>query len=452
MPSFSTIAQDPVVRDLVQTNTLVRQFKDALFPDLIFRADSDPEVWPGQVGDEMIWSAPGLISPKTKPLKPRQDPQPSSYAVEQWSATLQQWADTIDTHIPTSTQAVVDLFMRNAHQMGMAGAQSINRVARNVLYNAAVSGQTRAVGAGTSATTITVKNLNGFTRARNPSLNNASKVRFREVSSSNPLNITIAGVANTVIGYTSTDPDGDEFVQGTLTLGTAATWVDRDPVLAVDKTYLVRVGGGDTIDALSSSDLPTLEDVEAAVARLSDFNVRPYTDGRYHAHLDSTSVAKMFQDDDLKRLNQSLPDYFMYKKMALGEILNTAFVKNAECPRPDTVSTDENLALEMTNATSVGIRRILFTGHGLLKEYYNDQTAYLTDAGMTGKLATPQVTNDGIEVNSDRISLIFRAAQNRLQDEVACSYRFVGAFVARTDAATGDAARYKRALVIEHGT
>ena len=39
MPSFSTIAQDPQIRDLVQSNTLMRQFKDALFPDLIYRAD-----------------------------------------------------------------------------------------------------------------------------------------------------------------------------------------------------------------------------------------------------------------------------------------------------------------------------------------------------------------------------------------------------------------------------
>ena len=118
MPSFSTIAQDPQIRELVQTNTLARQFKDALFPQLVFRSDTDPEEWPGQVGDSMLWTAPGLISPKTKPLKPRKDPTPSSYQVEQWEAQINQWADTIDTHIPSSIAACVDMFMRNAQQAG----------------------------------------------------------------------------------------------------------------------------------------------------------------------------------------------------------------------------------------------------------------------------------------------------------------------------------------------
>lgn len=451
MPSFSTIAQDPQIRDLVQSNTLMRQFKDALFPDLIYRADSDPELWPGQVGDEMVFSGKGLISPKTKPLKPRTEMQPSTYTMEQWSAQLNQWADTIDTHIPTSILACVDLFMSNAQQIGMAGAQSVNRVARNTLYNAAVSGQTVADGAGVTTASLRVKHLNGFTKARRPDLAAGSKVRFRDVSSTNPLSATLEGAGTvSIIGYTSDDPDGDEFGPGVLTLSATASWSDRAYLLASDRTFLVRVGGGLKIDPMTTANLPKLSDVEACVARLQDYNVKPYADGYFHAHLDSTSVSKMFQDSDLQRLNTSLPDYYMYKKMSLGQILGTAFVKNPEAPRADTVSSDENLALEMANPSGVGIRRILFTGMGFLKEYYNDQSLYLTDAGMTGKLAEPTITNDGITVNAERISLIMRAAQNRLQDEVSTSYRFVGCFVPRTDAATGDAARYKRAVICEH--
>lgn len=453
MPSFSTIAQDPQIRELVQTNTLARQFKDALFPQLVFRSDTDPEEWPGQVGDSMLWTAPGLISPRTKPLKPRKDPTPSSYQVEQWEAQINQWADTIDTHIPSSIAACVDMFMRNAQQLGLAGAQSINRVARNTMYNAGTSGHTVADGPGVTTTQLRVKHMNGFTRARRPDLTAGSPVRFREVSASNPLKATLEGVgAVSIVAFQPDDPDGDEFGPGVLTLSATASWSDRAYLIADDRTALLRVGGGFKVDDIGSGDLPKLSDVESAIARLSDYNVRPFADGFFHAHLDSTSVAKMFLDDDLKRLNQSLPDYYMYKTMALGTMLNTIFVKNSECPRADTVSSDENLAMELKTPAGVDVRRILFMGQGLVKEYFNDQSSMITDAGMIGKTATPQITNDGIEVNADRIQLIFRAAVNRLQDEVAASYRFIGCFVPRTDSCTGDAARYKRCLIIEHGT
>ena len=149
------------------------------------------------------------------------------------------------------------------------------------------------------------------------------------------------------------------------------------------------VGGGFKVDDIGSGDLPKLSDVESAIARLSDYNVRPFADGFFHAHLDSTSVAKMFLDDDLKRLNQSLPDYYMYKTMALGTMLNTIFVKNSECPRADTVSSDENLAMELKTPAGVDVRRILFMGQGLVKEYFNDQSSMITDAGMIGNGSAP---------------------------------------------------------------
>ena len=76
---------------------------------------------------------------------------------------------------------------------------------------------------------------------------------------------------------------------------------------------------------------------------------------------------------------------------------------------------------------------------------------YLTDAGITGKIGDLAVSNNGIDVSSDRVKLIIRAPQNRLQDTVAVSWRFVGDWPQRTDAATGTNARYKRQSVLLHG-
>jgi len=65
-------------------------------------------------------------------------------------------------------------------------------------------------------------------------------------------------------------------------------------------------------------------------------------------------------------------------------------------------------------------------------------------------MATPSISNNGIEVNSDKITLIMRAPLNRLQDLVSTSFRYVGDFVIRTDSAVGDKSRYKRMLTVEH--
>ena len=83
-------------------------------------------------------------------------------------------------------------------------------------------------------------------------------------------------------------------------------------------------------------------------------------------------------------------------------------------------------------------------------EYYSDLSQLLTDAGVNGKVGEPRIVNNGIECYTDRIQLIIRAPQNRLQDKVSTSWKFIGDWPTRTDAATGSAARYKRFKVIEH--
>ena len=66
-------------------------------------------------------------------------------------------------------------------------------------------------------------------------------------------------------------------------------------------------------------------------------------------------------------------------------------------------------------------------------------------------MAEPRISNNGIEVNVDRVQLIIRSPLNRLQDVVSTAWKFIGDWPVRTDATSGDAAYFKRALVIEHG-
>jgi hypothetical protein len=467
MADFSVISQDPQIRSLVQENILERAFHDALFPRLLFRGEATPQLWPANVGDSMVFTGVGLLAPNLTPLTPGDDPAPSTYQAEQWSALARQFAGTIDTHMPTSINAIANLFLRNAQQLGLQAAQSINRLARNRMYNAAQSGWTVADGIQSTTNTLRVKRLNGFTRARRPDLPLGSPVRYDNVSTNNKLPIRLfssgADAARNVIGY-SPDVAGDEIGPGTITLdGGTVTVADRAYVYAGDASYLVRVGGGNKVDDVTNTDVLKLANIRAAVARFWQENVPEQPDGRFHCHLDPSSMSQIFADDEWQRLLTSLPDYYMYKQFTIGELLNCVFFRNSECPVAETVvggatatySQADPFAGELFNTgvnTGVAIHRPLFVGQGGLYEYYQDLTGLLTDAGITGKIAEPRITNNSIEVFSERIQLILRAPLNRLQDQVTTSWKWIGDFVARTDATTGDAARHKRFVVIEHGT
>lgn len=465
MVDFSTITQDPTVRALVQDGLLERAFHDALFPRMLFRAMAAPQLWPNNVGDRMVFTGAGLIKPKLKPLQPGTDPPPSTYQDEQWDATLQQYADSIDTHMPTSIAAIANLFLRNSQQLGLAAGQSMNRVVRERAYNAAMSGQTVATNTqgGGGGTSLQVANLNGFTTARRPDLAAGSPVRFDPVSNNNPLAVTVSGVANTVIGFTPNNP-GDIFGPGTLTLGTNATWTARDAVLASDQTFSVYVGGGSRVDDITAGNVLTLAAIRTAVSRFWSTNVPEMPDGRFHAHVDPVAQAQVFGDPEFQRLLTALPDYYMYKQFALGELLNTVFFRNSENPLPETVetvggtattqgtyTTNDPFGGELVNPAHVRIHRTLFGGQGGIMEYYQDLGALITEAGITGKVGRATINNNGIEVNTDRIQLIIRAPLNRLQDQVSSSYKIIADWPVRTDATTGDAARYKRFVQILSG-
>lgn len=465
MPDFSVIAQAPEIRALVQDGILERAFHDSLFPKLLFRSEATEVLWPGNVGDRMIFTGTGLIPKNQRPLTPGVDPTPKAFAAEQWEATAQQYADTIDTHMPTSMNAIANLFYRNAQQLGLQGGQSLNGIVRNRLYNAALSGWTVCDGVQNSVNTVRVKRLNGLTRARRPDLAAGSPVRYDPVSSSNPLPIKIfAGseLSRNVIGFTP-DTAGDEVGPGTILLdGAAVTVADRDYVYSVNATKMLRVGGGNKVDDVGSSDLLTLSAIRSAVARMRQQNVPEHQDGFFHCHLDPISEAQIFGDGEFQRLLQSLPDYYMYKQFGVGVLLGTIFIRNNEAPLVDTViggstatfSQDDNFAGELYNnglTTGVKIHRPIFTGQGGIMEYYQDLSALITEAGVNGKTAEPRITNNGIDVFTERIQLIIRSPMNRLQDMVSTTWKFIGDWPVRTDGAVGDAAYFKRMYTIEHG-
>lgn len=449
--SSLTVAFNPSVVASIQDRTLVRTFRDALYPRLLYRLEAIAELWAVNLGANQTFTRTGLIKPTTRPLQPGVEPTPKSYAIEQWEATAMQWADSIDTHMPTSYVTLASQYLRNMHQLGLHAGQSINRVVRDKLYNAYVAGNSvvsATTGAGAS---VPVVNLDGFTRK----LFNG---RPSPVSPTNPIAITIPAISYVgVITAFVSDIAGDEIHGGTLTVSPAHTGITiRDAVLAGNRTQLLYSGGGNRIDDISAVDQFRLSDVRAAVSQLRFNNVPPHEDGSYHVHLDPISESQIFGDNEFQRLNQSMPDYIHYRRFALAHLAGCTFYRNSEAPTEATVDQDPTsgftTGFELVNPALVKIHRPIFTGLGAIEEKYLDESRYISEAGIQGKIGEFAVTNGGVSVMTERIRLVLRSPLDRLQQQTSSSWSISGDWPVPSDeTAKSSPATFKRAVIVCHG-
>jgi len=467
---WSVISQDPQIRALVQENALIREFRDALFPRILFRGEAQAIHQPGEAGDSFVFTGNGLMTPTSGPMKPGEDPEPQDFQKEQWTMQFHQYGDRApDTHMPTSILAIASLLVNNVRTLGLHAAQSLNRAVRNRLYNAGLSGNT--VGTGNAGThTLPVARLNGFTTARRPDLANGEPVKYAAVSSNNPL-IVHYKHSGTVYDATVTsftpDNSGDECGPGTLTVSETVTgqFVSRDPIWTDDHSAVLRPTSLLSIDTMAASTTYafTFDLFRQAIAQLSDNNVPKCPDGFYHSHFSNYSKNQLYSSDEAQRLQTSLPDYYWYKEFTIGDVLGTLVFEDTETPRKDTLIGGQtntytgNLRRgdlfggESYNATSVEIQRPIFLGAEAVYEYYNDLSGMITEAGVVGAIGDfSNLTNSGVDVNVERVQCYIRAPVNVMGDIVTAVWKMIADWPCRTDGAVGGKARYKRVVVVEH--
>jgi len=453
---------DPSVVNMIQQGILQRGFQEALMPKQLFRAEATPERWEANIGDVKIITRAGTMPISTKPLPPAQDPTPKTYATEQFRVEAKPYGDRLQTHMPTSRAMIGNKFFLDTQKLGENAGITINRCTRDKLFSAYLSADTVTITAATTgASALRVANLNGF-------LDRLVSGGIQGVSPAAPISIQLgaSNIANSVIAAVP-DQAGEPQGPGTIMLGTplGANLAVRSRVRALHRSRILRAGGAGTIDGLTGSSMLTIDMIIAAVQLMRGQSVPPHPDGTYHIHLSTDGVTQLFSDPRFASINNSLGNTAginsgVYAGLIIGRGLGCTWYTNNETPTQYNVEalyatgsnalSSPNVGAEVVNETGVPVARTIITGGGALYELWIPEEEYETEVGLLGVAKTFNVTNAGVVINTDRIRHLIRKPLDVLQRIVDQAWSFSGDWAVPTDVLTGNGAKYKRAVVLEH--
>src|ERR1700735_5668654 len=120
------------LQPIIQQNYLERAFDEALHSELGYREVADREPFAARIGETLTKTRRGLKAPATSPLNPATNTNldngltPTTWTVEQYSVTLNLYADTIDLNTVTSRVGIAEQFIQNAIVNGVQAAQTLD--------------------------------------------------------------------------------------------------------------------------------------------------------------------------------------------------------------------------------------------------------------------------------------------------------------------------------------
>lgn len=427
------------LQPIIQQNFLAREFEDGLQSMLAYRQVADREDIAVGIGQTLTKTKPGLKAPTTTPMSASGNTNldnglsSSTWTVEQYTITLDQYGDTIDLNTVTERVGIVGQFLQNAKTNGIQAAQSLDRLARNAMFDAYMGGNTRVTTTlGSAAATIAVDDIRGFRKV----MVNGQLV---DVNGTNTMSVLVGSTTYSLTGATA---DGSNTstafggISGTLTFSgnvTVANGTAGNAVVSLVAPKILRAANRATTAALGSGDLMTLGMVLDAVAILRN-NAVPARNGLYDCYLDATSARQLFADPDFKIAYQGQAASQEFRMGRVVELLDVRFIPTTEAPQQ----------VHPTNA-SLNIRRPIICGAGALIE-----------GDFAGIGQTEVSPGDSMIDIIDGIAQVTREPLDRLQQIIAQSWYWIGGFAAPSDftvntsiVPTASNAYYKRAVVLE---
>lgn len=435
----------------LQLGFLEREFEEGLDSVLAYRRAALEETIPCRIGETLTRTRKGRKSPVTTPSNPATNTgldngmTPSSFSVEQYSFTMQQYNDTTDTNMMQELAGIANQLFANSRNSGVQAAQSMERIARFKLFSSYLGGNSRVrtdLGA-SSTTTCHVDDIRGFQTV----LVNGV---VTGISSTNPLTVTeIANTAGgvsqtlTVTGFTVDSPNNSSIpdgVSGVLTFNAATSPVNLDSLLATNSAKIIRPFSKTATSLLSGSDVLTMSLVEDAVAYLRDNGVPEMADGTYHCILDNTSMRQLFADQDFKVLYAGRANTPEFRDQDVTRLMGVTFIPTTET------------YVQLPNATAginTRVRRPIVLGaECIIQGNFEGIDSWIAREGLSP-------INDVFLINN--VAQVVRPPLDRLGQVASQSWFWIGDFAVPTDVTattsiipTASSALYKRALVLEH--
>jgi hypothetical protein len=445
------------LQNAIQQGFLEREFQTGLQSAIGYRAVADRVPVSINVGETVTKTRAGLKAPVTTPLTASSNTNldngltPTAQTIEQYTLGIDQYADTIDLNIVTSQVGIANQFLLNARTNGIQARQSLDRIARNKLFEAYMGGNTKVrTTLGAPALTINVDDVRGFETVLGTG---AMDGKYVAVSATYTAPVLIGSNVYTLVGTTRDGSNVSSLAafggaSGTLTFSGNVTVADGTAgniVSHANCPVLLRPNGKwkggsalaatTTTASLASTDVLTLGVIEDAIANLR--NNTGMQDQIFNLYLDNVSMRQLFADQDFKLMYQGQYGSGEIKKGKVFELMGANFIP----------TTEALTQVHPTNAALTVRRPILCAPGALVEGDY---------AGMTEKAKELADTNSEIHLVDDVVQ-VTRGPLDRLQQIVAQSWFWIGGFVAPTDATANSAiiptagAQYlKRAVVIEH--
>lgn len=423
---------------IIQQNMLEQEFSEGLRAKLGFREIADKETVPTNKGETVTKTRPGLKAPNTNKILPSANVgldngmTPSSWQVEQYTLGIDLYGDTIDLNIVQEKVAMANQFVRNSMVNGQQASASLDILARDALFNAYLSGNTRvSTTLGAAGTTVAVDDVRGFEKV----FSNGNLV---SISSGLPLAVKIGSNVYSLIGSTrdgsnvSTSPGG---FSGTLTFSANVLVADGTAGIAVVSAVaptIVRGGNKGATSGLISTDFLTLQMILSAVAVL-DSDAVPTISGLYNCYLSYKQMVELFQDADFKSIYRGAYGSDAYKSGMIIELVGVRFI------------TTNNVITQTLAASGVNVKRAIVCGSGsLIEGTFAGQSAVLEHAVL------------GSAHIVDGVVQIARAPLDRLGQSISQSWSWIGGYCVPTDITattaiipTGSNAYYKRCVILE---
>lgn len=421
----------------IQQGMLAREFETGLESQLTYRDCADREIFAANIGESITKTRQGLKTPVTTPLNPSTNTNldngltPTGWTIEQYTLAINMYGDTMDLNMVTSGVGIASQFLANAQTNGVQANQSLDRLARNAIFGAYLSGNTRVVTAlGAPATTLHVDDIRGFLTA----FSNGVQV---PVSSSFPLTVTVGADVYTCSGAiadgsnVSTAPNG---ISGTLTFTGNVATADgalNQPVIAAVGSSIFRPNGRQSPAALIAGDTLLISTVLQAVATLRSNKV-PTIRGKYNAYIDDRQLLGLFADPEFQLLYRGQYGSEAYKDGQIIEMTGVRFIPTTESP-------------QQASLGAGAIHRCLVVGQGALIEGDYADTAYSNVPQAAGLI---EVING--------VAMVTREPLDRLQQIIAQSWYWIGGFTVPTDITattniipTATNAYFKRGVIVE---